>query len=219
MATSSSRAAQAPKDELVLDAVARLGFATREMLRHALCGTDPNNILQRLLNLGKLQSVRGALPQNRAYYLPAGEKALAGQALHQRMAVAWFVLMSEGGVQRVKLTQEELRDLFGEQAPQGPHVLELAEGKHRMLRAYVPLGTKVLAGLRRHVEQALALPRVAAATKAGDYGFVVLLPWSYTQLPELERELRSGRRFEVPGLHVVCECVATPDTLTLALKR
>lgn len=226
----STRAQSAARDGQVLDSIKRLGLGIRELLEHAL-GVDPNNIIQRLVQRKAIQAVQG-LPQNRSYYIEASEKPLGAQALHQRLAVAWHVLMNPGPP-CVALTPTELTELFGLQTPSGTHVFE-AGTKPRVWQTYAPETIEVAHGIVRHVERARAFPKVEKAISDGDYGFLVLLPWTSKLVEPLRQALSAPDLVGVEAhfipqakkLRAVAETaqfqverVATPETLTLALKE
>lgn len=226
--SSTSKPSAADRDAQVLDSIKRLGLGVRELLRVAL-GIDPNNILQRLLGRGLVRSVQG-LPQSRAYYVDSATQALGSQALHQRLALAWHVLMNPGPP-CAALTSAELTELFGLPAPSGAHVLE-AGAKPRVLHVYAPEGIEVASGIVRHVKRAQSTPAVAKAVRSGEYGFLVLLPWNSMLVEPLRAALTTR---EIAGIEsgfvaqakklrgiaaearFVVERVATPETLTLAL--
>lgn len=220
------------RDALVLDAIERLGLGVRELLRTALGGTDPNNILSRLMGRGLVRSVPQGLPQNRAYYIPASEKPLGPQALQQRLALAWYTFMCSGPACFV-LKGAEMTELFGLQAPSGAHLLELGR-QPRVLHVYAPETVEVAAGIVRQVERAMSFPKVEKAIEEGTYAFLVLVPW----LSGMERGLQAAltaadlagvesrfvpqvRRLKsVAGkARFVVERVPGPETLTLALKE
>ena len=169
------------------------GFGLRELLKHALGGKDPNNILSRLTGAKLIHSVRGGLPHNRAYYLPSTEKALSGQALEQRLAVSWHCLVAPPGVTRFHVTKADLEEVFGLQAPSGPHAAEFENGRWCVRRLYVPLGDEVMTGASKHVRKAQSFPSLEQAVAEGLYGFSVLVPWSYQRASELRLAL-SGKR-------------------------
>jgi hypothetical protein len=222
------------RDALVLDSIERLGIGVRELLRSALGGTDPNNILARLMGKGLVRSVPQGLPQNRSYYVPASDKPLGPQALQQRLAVAWYSLMCQGPACFV-LKSTEMTELFGLQAPSGTHVFEFGK-RPRVLHVYAPETVEVAAGIVRQVERAVSFPRVEKAVEEGSYAFLVLVPW----LSGLERALRDALDLRVGDLagvesrfttqvkrlrsvankaNFVVERVPAPETLTLALKE
>lgn len=219
------------RDALVLDSIERLGLGIRELLKNAL-GVDPNNILQRLLARKAIRSVQG-LPQNRAYYVAASEKPFGAQALQQRLAITWHVLMNKGAP-RIALKPAEVTELLGLQAPSGMHVLE-AGPKPRVLQVYAPETVEVAGGIQRHVEKATSFPKVAKAIEAGGYGFLVLVPWTSGLEAALRAALVVGgdltgidagfiaqaRRLATfaSQAHFAIERVATPETLALALKE
>lgn len=230
MATALSSPAAPGRDEQVLDSVRRLGIGVRELLRHALGGVDPNNILQRLLRKGLVRSFQG-LPQNRAYYLPGAEGALGPQALQQRLALAWHVLMN-AGPPCIALHQQELQELFGLQAPTGAHVLEATE-RPRVLHVYAPDTIEIAPAIVRHVERARSLPKVENAMNTGAYGFLILVPWSSALEADLTAAIASrdlagvqarfmpqAKRLKplLASVPFTVARVATPETLTLALK-
>lgn len=227
----SSRTTAAARDAQVLDAIRRLGIGVRELIAHALGGIDPNNIIQRLVTKRAIQAVPG-LPQNRSYYLPQGEKPLGAQALQQRLALCWHVLMNPGPP-CLALMPEELTELFGLQAPSGVHVLQ-ADTKPRVLHVYAPETIEVAAGIVRHVEKARSLPKVDNAIQEGDYGFLVLVPWTSNLEPKLKAALASedlagveatfipqARKLKTVsrGVHFEVARAPTPETLGLALKE
>lgn len=229
MATALSKPVD--RDALVLDSIERLGLGIRELLKSAL-GVDPNNVLQRLLARKAIRSVQG-LPQNRAYYVESSEKPFGAQALQQRLAITWHVLMNRCAP-RIALKPAEVTELFGLQAPSGIHVLE-AGPKPRVLQVYAPETVEVAGGIQRHVEKATSFPNVAKAIEAGDYGFLVLVPWSSGLESALSAALVGGA--DLTGIdagfiaqarrlaaiasqaHFAVARVATPETLTLALKE
>ena len=233
MATASSSAAK--RDGQVLDSIRRLGLGVRELLKHALGGTDPNNILQRLCGRNLVRSVAKGLPDNRAYYIPAAEKAYGPQALHQRLALAWYVQVCPGDF-CVPLMPAELSELFGVQAPVGAHLLQGSQGGGlRVLHVYAPETIEVAAGIERHLERARTFPKVAKAIEERSYGFLILVPW----LSDLEGKLRAilgdagdiagieagfiaqARKLRGLGAQALFEVarVATPETLTTALRQ
>lgn len=230
MATALSKGT-VDRDAQVLDSINRLGLGIRELLRVALGGVDPNNILQRLLARRVVRSVSG-LPQNRSYYVPSTEKPLGAQALQQRLAVAWHVLMNQGAP-CVALTSPELIELFGLQAPTGTHVLE-AGAKPRVLQVYAPETVEVAPGILRHVERAKSFPKVQKAIDDGDYGFLVLVPWTSGLETKIQAAfsapdltgvdasfIAQAKKFRAiaPQAAFQVARVATPETLTLALKE
>lgn len=222
MATSSSEA----RDQAVHDSIRRTGLTTRAMLEHAL-GFDPNNVLQRLLARKRLVSVSG-LPDNRTYYLDAGERALGSKALQQRLALAWFVYM-EHTTPKVVLNSTEVQLLLGDKAPPGPHVLE-GGPKARVLGVYAPDTNDVTNTLCKQVARVQRVPQLAASMAAGTYAWAVLLPWTSALLApvpggsatgttkerRIDRVLAADRRLQ--GATIVVHRVATPETLSLALK-
>ena len=219
------------RDALVLESIERLGLGIRELLKSAL-GLDPNNILQRLLARKAIRSVQG-LPQKRAYYIEASEKPFGAQALQQRLALTWYVLMN-AATPSIALKPEEVTELFGLEVPSGVHVLE-AGAKPRLLQVYAPETVEVVGGIHRHVDKAKSFPKVAQAIEDRDYGFLVLVPWSSGLKGALSTALGGGG--DLSGIeagfipqakklaalatqaHFVIERVATPETLTLALKE
>ncbi len=219
MVTNSSK-----RDDMVLDSIQRLGFAMRDLLRHALGGLDPNNILNRLLARQAIQSVKGALAKNRVYYLPKAQAALATQTLHLRMAVSWHVLTAEANVERVCLTNSDTKLLLGHQTPAGVHLLEKAKSGARIVNVYAPLAQDVVSGAQRHLDKARSFPKVSTAIEQGDYSFAVLVPWIFGPVRDLERALQGEqvtgmRRIAEPcGARFTVARVATPDTLDSALS-
>ena len=208
----------------------RLGMVVRSLLKAALGGIDPNNILQRLMAGGRIRAVEG-LPQNRSYYVLAKERALGPQALSQRLAVAWHVCVNPGH-RIVALKPEELTSLFGKQFPHGAHVLD-AGPTPRVLNVYVPDTVEVAPGILRHLDRARAFPRVAQAMANGDYGFLVLVPWRSGLEQDLTTALAApdlhgispaftGQARRLVGLSSQCHfevhCAPSPDTLQLALQ-
>jgi len=221
MATSSSNPSGA---DLVLGSIDRLGIGVREIFRHA--GVEPNNALQHLVRKGRITSVRRALPQGRAYYLPRGVSPLAARALNHRLAQAWFCLVHAR--QTLALREAEVRLLLGMRAPSGMHVLTKATGSAKVLQLYVPTTRDVAAGVIRMVERSSSSADVVRAMGQGYYGFAVLLPW----LSQVEQPLRQALRGEsVPGFADLArrgplqeqapfEVARVPcvETLALALK-
>jgi len=219
------------RDALVLDAVQRTGLGVRELLRQALGGTDPNNVLHRLIAKRHIRSVQGALPHNRAYYLPRGENTLGAVALNQRLAVSWFTQVpSASKAQRIPLQRDELKRIFAEQAPPGTHVLQSGpKDRPRILLCYSPDTELVGEGILRVLARARTFPKIAKAIRSKDYGIAVLVPWNSGLAPKLRRALAGNL---VPGLkalsggeplsasvHFCVERVATPLTLSQAIKE
>lgn len=222
------------KDALVQDSIERHGIGVRELLRHAL-GFDPNNILSRLKSARAIESCQKGLPQNRAYYLPGGERPLGAQALHQRLGLAWYTLM-ESVHPCIKLKDCDLRQILGAQAPPGPHVLQEDEqGKAHLLHVYIPETIEVVPGIVRHVAKAKTFPKVASAIDDGLYGFLVLMPWASGHEQKLMAALDPKVVTDVPGVsglpyndwktlralskevRVLVGKTASPTTLSLAL--
>ena len=216
------------RDDLVLDAIQRTGFGVRDLLRHALGGVDPNNIVQRLVAGQKVESQKGALPQNRAYYLPYGEQTLGAVALAKRLALTWFT-QAPSRFERVPMLRPELQRLFGDAAPSGSHVLQDGPAdRPRVLLTYVPDTEHIGAGIMRVVERARSTPSIEEAMRAKNYGIAILVPWNSGFAPKIRKALAG---FGEPGLqaitaenlgketYVVVERVATPLTLTQALKE
>ena len=225
MNTKSSRS----RDDLVLDAIERVGLGVRELLRHALGGVDPNNIVHRLVAKNRITSIQGALPQNRAYYLPRGEKPLGSVALSHRLALACFVQLPSRST-RIPLKRAELRSIFGDQTPPGAHVLQTGPAdRPRVMLVYTPDTELIAEGILRVADRASAFPKVAEAMKSKDYGIAVLVPWNSGLAPKLRRAAAGA---SVPGLgalhrtqplatkvHLVVDRVASPQTLTQALRE
>lgn len=219
------------RDGLVLDVIERVGIGVRELLRHALGGTDPNNILARLTGKDLVRTVPQGLPQNRSYYIPASDKALGPQALQQRLALAWYTLMCPGPACFV-LSGAETTELFGLQAPSGVHLFEF--GQPRVLHVYAPETAEVGVGVVRQVERAMSFPKVQKAIEEGSYAFLVLVPW----LSGLERGFQQAlsspdlagveARFMADAKKIrsvagkarfVVARVPAPETLSLALRE
>lgn len=197
----------------------------RELLRILLGGTDPNNILGRLMGRGQVRAVRG-LPQNRSYYVVGAP--LGPQALHQRLAQAWHLAMTKN---RVALRREELAELFGIQAPPGVHFLDLGSTP-RLLHVYVPETVEVALGIAKHVERAKTYPSVAAAMKEHRYGFLTLVPWASRLEDPLQHAATTktltgieaafiGQARKLLALEADLEFARAPDpqSLALALKE
>jgi hypothetical protein len=228
----TSPQASVDRDALVFDSIERLGIGVRELLRTALGGTDPNNVLARLMGKDLVRTVAQGLPQNRSYYIPASEKPLGPQVLQQRLALAWYTLMCQGPACFV-LKGTEMTELFGLQAPSGTHVYEFGK-RPRVLHVYAPETIEVGAGIVRQVERAMSFPKVEKAIQEGSYAFLVLVPW----LSGLERALQDALKSDdLAGVEsrfvadvkrlrslagkarFVVERVPAPETLTLALKE
>ncbi len=219
------------KDLLVLDAIQRTGLGVRELLRQALGGTDPNNVLNRLMVKREIQSIKGVFPHNRAYYLARGEKPLGGVSLAKRLAVSWFTQVpSASKAQRIVLRREELKRVFGDQSPPGTHVLQSGPGdRPRILLSYVPDTELVADGILRVIQRAKTFPKIAEAIHSKDYGFAILVPWNSGLAPKVRRAIAGNA---VAGLkpllgseplsatvHICVERVATPLTLSQASKE
>lgn len=181
------------EDQLVLATVNLHGIGIRKLLEHALKGKDPNNILARLLHRGLLQAVRGALPRNRAYYLPSNARPLGAQALEQRLAIAWHCLVAPPGVTRFLMSSAVLKELFGLQAPRGPHTAERKGHRWCVRRLYIPLGEDIVTGASRHLRKAHTYPQLTEAIEQELYGFSVLTDWGYSRSADLSRALSGGR--------------------------
>ena len=220
MATGSS-------DELVLDCIDRTGLGCRELLKVHLGGTDPNNILQRLMGKGRVKAVARGLPQNRSYYVTGNP--LGPQALHQKLAYAWHVALTK---ERVVLRPSELAELFGLQAPPGVHVFERSKTP-RVFHVYVPETIEIVVALTKHVERARTFPQVRAAMKEERYGFLTLLPWGAAKLEAQLRHACESRDLvgvdasciaqarRLLGLNALLTFARAPDpqSLSLALKE
>ncbi|MFO1055001.1 MAG: hypothetical protein U1F36_22505 [Planctomycetota bacterium] len=210
----------------MLDSIQRAGMTTRPMLERAL-GIDPNNILQRLLGRKQITSVAG-LPDNRSYYVAAPDRPLGSKALQQRLALAWFIYMDRTRP-RIALTPTEVRLLLGDDAPVVPHVLEGGE-RPRVVSIYAPDTNEVTNALAKQVAQAQRNPLLAASIANGTYAWALLLPWTSNLLapftakgaPGTSEERRIDRLLgtdpRLRGAPILAHQVASPETLTLALK-
>ena len=145
-----------------------------------------NNLIQRLLNQGRVKR-RDGLPGRLSYYqLSATEaavrgvpvnraKELGGQQIQTYLGVLWFCVMSDR--RRQLLEPHHIQKMFPHSPPGGVHCLETGPPP-RLLRVRV-VGSKtrpssVVHDLRGRLTDPTVSPKQSAAIRNRQYGFVVV---------------------------------------------
>ncbi len=122
------------RDERILRHIGLYRITLRPVLsRLFFDGGNPGNVIQRLVAEGRIQA-RAGLPNRLSYYQLTVAEARArglpeararpprGQALPAHLGTLWFCCVEGQG--RTRLEHNELRQLFGNRFPNGPHCIE-----------------------------------------------------------------------------------------------
>jgi len=218
------------RDERILAHIGRYRITLRQVVSLAFFdGRNPGNVIQRLLDEGRI-TVRTGLPDRLSYYqlslaevrargLPeARSRPFRPQALHAHLAALWFCCASADG-QRRRLENAELSKLFGGDPPKGPHCLAGGEVP-RVYRLHC-LGPDasargVVRALKRRVERLREHTRLGPWMRNRQYALALLAdsPVRVERLLEALDDHRVPRRAEI-----VVECAPSHRTLAAALRR
>lgn len=218
----------AVRDERILEHLGLYRLSFRALLerlffdgRAAACA----NVIDRLRHEGRIRAVPTKAGALKYYQLTAAEAGrrgipqralpLGSRALPEAIAVLWFAKVL--GVERHRLEQGELGELFPTGAPHGPHVLERGDPP-RIFRVYVPgprtkMATVIAAvdEITRHARMTDALSSWVANRL---YALAVLLP-------TLERESKFRRALEKTrageGAYIVSARTPDPHSIARAL--
>lgn len=214
-----------PQDELILDHIGRYTLSIKRVIDTAcLEGSSCQNSLTRLSKLELIQGIDRGLSGNFRYYqlTPKGAKTRGfpvnrsrekeARGLAQDLATLWFSCM--GGVVRKRLSDAELRRLFG--APKGGNVIHVAQSdgdESTVFRLYIPsenssLST-FLATLKKSAYDATSDPNLISWIERGTYQLAVLLQ-NENRREELERLIRKDK---FPDIRIILDIAPSPSNL------
>lgn len=218
----------AERDERILEHVGLYRLSFRALLerlffggRDAACA----NVIDRLRHEGRIRAVSlkaGALKYYQLTPAEAGRRGipqralpLGSRALPEAIAVLWFAKVL--GIERHRLEQEELEELFPTGSPRGPHVLERADPP-RVYRVYVPGPRTKMATVIAAVEELSRRARMTASLSSWVenrlYAVAVLLPTEERQ-SRFRRALEKTRAGQ--GAYIVSARTPDPHSIARAL--
>lgn len=199
--------------------------------------TACGNVIQRLLDDGRIQSIEG-LPNGFHYYQLTKKEAIAQglpenraqplgpRALNEALAIVWFCCM--GRRTRHRLESRQIQALLG-QSFQTPHCVEKGAGKemNRVYRIFAPgPATKpayVVNQVAKLIDEVMSLsPAPKARYGPADmmrertYAVAVLAD-TESRREKLHEMIKARELMELA--HVIVELAPSPETLSEAINR
>lgn len=197
------------RDQSILEHIGLYRVSIRRAISKAcMGGRDCGSVIHDLCERGFLSKAQVLAQRRTCYrltrkateYLGLPESVAredAGQALHINLAILWHCVLTElpPGEERRRLSQVELESFFPERTPDAPHTINAIDGRHRIMRIYVPgAGTKTKAikgWVRQVLESSAAHPALHEWQERRQYGFAILVH-TEGRRARLSKLLRSG---------------------------
>jgi hypothetical protein len=215
-----------PEDKFILDHFGRYNISPRKVVE-SICpsGINAGNTMNRLLREGLIQRVANGLDGNYSYYQLTSKGANIRNVPQNRarpkdakglgldLAVLWFSCM--GDKRRKRLTQDELKSLFG--APKGGNVINVAQDdideESCVFRIFAPSATASLRAflptLKKSTFDLLADEKILSWAERGTFRTAVLVH-SDDRKDDLAALIRND---EFPNMRIEIAVVPTPSTL------
>lgn len=214
------------RDEQILTHVARYTISLRKVIETLFFdGMSANNKINRLVKENLLQRSSQAFEGNYTYYqltkkgcgvlgmAPNKARPKDERGLAQDLGALWFACMGE--VSRKRLSNEELRTLFG--APKGGNVIHVAQAgaddETVVFRLFIPGETTrakpFIATVKKAAHEAIGDEKLLRWIERGSYRFAVLV-----HDERKKAEVRKGiEEEEFPDVRIHLDVVPTPTTL------